>query len=248
MKILGIIPARFASTRFPEKALADIAGQSMIERVYRQAKNANSLSNVIVATDHHKIEKHVLDFGGEVIMTSASHVSGTDRCFEVLSKQKEDFDYVINIQGDEPFIAPAQIDLLASLLDGTAELATLVKKIDHEEDLFNPNVVKAVVGVQKQALYFSRSAIPHLRGIPQPAWMGTHIFFRHIGMYGYRADILRRISTLSPSLLEKSESLEQLRWLENGLTIKVAETTLDTIGIDTPEDLERALAYLKSKA
>lgn len=247
MKILGIIPARFASTRFPEKALADIGGQTMIERVYRQVKKANSLEKVIVATDHTKIEKHVLDFGGEVIMTSESHVSGTDRCFEVLSKQKGNFDYVINVQGDEPFIASEQIDLLASLLDGTTQLATLVKRIDKKEDLFNPNVVKAVINLQKEALYFSRSAIPHVRNTTEGEWLGKNSFYKHIGMYAYRTDMLKKISTLPPSSLERAETLEQLRWLENGLKIKVAETTSETIGIDTPEDLQRALTYLRTK-
>ena len=248
MKILGVIPARFASTRFPEKALADIGGQTMIERVYHQVKKAKSLSKVVIATDHEKIENHVLGFGGEVMMTSPSHVSGTDRCFEVFSKQKENFDYVINIQGDEPFIAPSQIDLLASLLDGTTQLATLIKKIEREEDLFSPNIVKAVINAQHEALYFSRSAIPHIRNAQQNEWLKKNIFFKHIGMYAYRADVLQEISSLTPSTLEKAESLEQLRWLENGLRIKVTETTFETIGIDTPEDLQRALIYLKSKA
>ena len=248
MKILGVIPARFASTRFPEKALADIAGKTMIERVYQQVKQATSLTKVIVATDHAKIEKHVIGFGGEVIMTSESHISGTDRCYEVLAKQNENFDYVINVQGDEPFIAPEQVDLLASLLDGTTELATLVKRIEKEDDLFSPNVVKAVVSAQHEALYFSRSAIPHIRNTLEREWLIKNAFFKHIGMYAYRADVLKNISTLAPSPLEKAESLEQLRWLENGLKIKVAETTFETIGIDTPEDLQRALVHLKANA
>ena len=246
MKIIGVIPARFASTRFPEKALADIAGKSMIERVYLQTKKAKSLSKVIVATDHQKIENHVRAFGGDVVMTSESHVSGTDRCFEVLSKQKESFDYVINIQGDEPFIAPEQIDLLASLLDGMTQLATLVKVIENTEDLLSPNVVKAVVSERKEALYFSRSAVPHMRNIPQNEWITKHSFYKHIGMYAYRTDVLEQVSKLKPSELEKAESLEQLRWLENGFKIKTAETKLETIGIDTPEDLQKALVYLKS--
>jgi 3-deoxy-manno-octulosonate cytidylyltransferase (CMP-KDO synthetase) len=245
MKILGIIPARFASTRFPEKALADMAGKTMIQRVYHRVKQAKSLTKVVVATDHGKIEKHVRDFGGDVIMTSDLHVSGTDRCYEALAKQTEDFDYIINVQGDEPFIAPEQIDLLAALLDGTTELATLVKKIERMEDLLSPNVVKAVVSERHEALYFSRSAIPHVRNRPQSEWLVNHTFFKHVGMYAYRADILKKISTLAPSPLEQTESLEQLRWLENGLKIRVAETSLETMGIDTPEDLQRALEYVK---
>lgn len=248
MKILGVIPARFASTRFPGKALTDIDGQSMIERVYRQACKATSLTKVVIATDHDRIKDHVTAFGGDAVMTLESHVSGTDRCFEVLSLQHERFDYVINIQGDEPFIAPEQIDLLASLLHDPTELATLVKKIEKEEDLFSPNVVKAVVSEQDEALYFSRSAIPHVRNTPQADWLTKTNFFKHIGLYGYRSDILQKISTFAPSVLENAESLEQLRWLENGLRIKVAETTHETIGIDTPEDLQRALYYLKNNS
>ena len=247
MKILGVIPARFASTRFPAKPLVDIAGQTMIERVYRQAKKSKSLSKVIVATDHSKIFDHVNNFGGEVVMTSESHVSGTDRCFEVASKAKDTFDYVVNIQGDEPFIAPEQIDLLASQLDGKTELATLAKKIEDQEQLFNPNVVKVVMDDNGKALYFSRSPIPHIRNTAYDQWLSKHSFFKHIGMYAYRADILKKITQLSVSALEKAESLEQLRWLENGYFIKVAETSHETIGIDTPEDLERAIHFLLQK-
>jgi 3-deoxy-manno-octulosonate cytidylyltransferase (CMP-KDO synthetase) len=244
MRILGIIPARHASTRFPAKPLADIAGQSMIQRVYGQAKKSKSLAKVVIATDHIKIFDHVTSFGGSVCMTSESHASGTDRCFEVLSKEVNQFDYVINIQGDEPFISPEQIDLLASLLDGKTELATLSKKIDSKEQLFSPNVVKVVSDHTGKALYFSRSAIPHIRNIAQDEWLNQHSFYKHIGMYGYRSDILEQITRLGVSPLEKAESLEQLRWLENGYHIRIAETELETIGIDTPEDLEKAVRFL----
>ncbi|MBK5278515.1 MAG: 3-deoxy-manno-octulosonate cytidylyltransferase [Bacteroidia bacterium] len=247
MKILGIIPARYASTRFPAKPLADIAGQSMIERVYNQVKKSKSIEKVIVATDHPQIVEHVLSFGGDVCMTSESHVSGTDRCFEVLTKQKNKFDYVINIQGDEPFIAPSQVDLLASMLDGKTELATLSKKIEDVDELLSPNVVKLVLNKDLEALYFSRSPIPHIRNIAQEKWLSNYTFYKHIGMYGYRADILAEITKLGMSSLEKSESLEQLRWLENGYCIKVAETMEETIGIDTPEDIERAIMFLSKK-
>lgn len=241
MRILGIIPARYASTRFPAKPLVDIAGKSMIQRVYEQTTQASRITKAVVATDDPRIFDHVKKFGGDVVMTSPDHVSGTDRCFEALSKQSEKFDYVINIQGDEPFISPKQIDLLGNLLDGNTELATLAKKITDDETLGNPNVVKLVKSVHNEALYFSRFTIPYLRN------KVDHTFFKHIGMYAYRADILDKITKLSVSSLEKAESLEQLRWLENGYRIKVAETEQETIGIDTPEDLEKAIAFLKSK-
>ena len=248
MKILGIIPARFASTRFPGKPLIDILGKSMIQRVYEQVSKSKSITKVVVATDHPKISEHVKSFNGVVCMTKESHVSGTDRCYEVLSNESEKFDYVINIQGDEPFIHPDQIDLVASLLNGETELATLVKKIDDEGALFNPNIVKAVVSSDKKALYFSRSPIPHVRNTEASRWLMHHKFYKHIGMYAYRTDILKKITTLDVSLLEKAESLEQLRWLENGFKISVAETLTETIGIDTPEDLTKAIDYLMAKS
>ena len=244
MKILGVIPARYASTRFPGKPLADMLGKSMLERVYRQVMKSTLLSRVLVATDHPAIFNHVKSFGGKVFMTSESHPSGTDRCFEALSGQPEKFDYVINIQGDEPFIAPEQIDLLAQALDGRVELATLIKKIEKEEDLFNPNVVKVVKNLQNDAIYFSRSPIPHKRNTPQQQWLADHSFFKHIGLYAYRSDVLAKITKLETSSLEKAESLEQLRWIENGYIIKTTETLNETIGIDTPEDLEKAIQLL----
>jgi 3-deoxy-manno-octulosonate cytidylyltransferase (CMP-KDO synthetase) len=246
IRILAIIPARFASTRFPGKPVADIAGKSMIRRVYEQAKKSSLLSDVIVATDHPSIYDHVIAFGGAACMTSENHPSGTDRCYEALTMQPEVFDYVINVQGDEPFIAPEQIDLLASLLDGKVELATLIKAIQDEEQLFNPNLVRVVVNKQDEAIYFTRSVIPYLRNVPQQEWFAKHTFFKHIGMYAYRADVLQKITRLEISSLEKAESLEQLRWIENGFKIKVAVTPLETVGIDTPEDIAKALAFLKT--
>ena len=245
MKVIGIIPARYASTRFPGKPLALIAGKSMIERVYIQCIKS-SLSDVVVATDDDRIYNHVKDFG-RVMMTASHHQSGTDRCHEVVEKTsfKEKFDYVINIQGDEPFIDPQQIDLLASLLDGKTEIATLIKKIEDKEQLFNANVVKVVKGVNNQALYFSRAAIPHVRGKDEQEWPTHHTFYKHIGMYAYRTDILKKIASLKQTTLEKTESLEQLRWLENGYTILTAETNLETLGIDTAEDLAKAEVSLK---
>jgi 3-deoxy-manno-octulosonate cytidylyltransferase (CMP-KDO synthetase) len=241
MQIIGIIPARYASTRFPAKPLADISGKSMIQRVYEQAKKSSSLAKVVVATDHQEIYNHVKSFGGEVAMTREDHPSGTDRCFEAVSQQKEKYDYVINIQGDEPFIKPEQIDLIASKLDGKTEIATLVKAITDVEQLFNANVVKAVVSKEMKALYFSRATIPHLRNVSQEQWIEKQKFFKHIGMYAYRSDILKELIQLEVSSLEKAESLEQLRWVENGFSITVAETMLETLGIDTPEDLLKAI-------
>lgn len=245
MKIIGIIPSRYASTRFPAKSLAVIKGKSMIQRVYEQALQSSALNDVVVATDHPEIFDHVKKFSGNVCMTKPDHVSGTDRCHEALILQRKKYDYVINIQGDEPFIQPEQIDLLASKLDGQAEIATLVKSMTSSEQLFNPNIVKVVLNGLMEALYFSRSPIPHIRNTPEQDWIHTHKFFKHIGMYAYRSDVLKRLTRLSVSSLEKAESLEQLRWIENGFKISVAETHTETIGIDTPEDLERAVHGLK---
>lgn len=244
MRILGVIPARYASTRFPAKPLVDIAGKSMIQRVYEQTKKSTFVTSVVVATDDQRIFDHVLSFGGTVAMTKADHPSGTDRCFEALSQQVESYEYVINVQGDEPFISPQQIDLVGALLDGNTELATLAKKITDPEQLFNPNVVKLVKSALGEALYFSRSTIPHIRNAASEEWVHRHPFYKHIGLYGYRADVLERITRLPVSPLEKAEALEQLRWLENGFRIRVAETGLETIGIDTPADLQRAIDYL----
>jgi 3-deoxy-manno-octulosonate cytidylyltransferase (CMP-KDO synthetase) len=246
MKIIGIIPSRYASTRFPAKSLAIIQGKSMIQRVYEQAQQSSSLNDVVVATDHPEIFEHVKKFGGLVCMTKTDHVSGTDRCHEALLLQRNKYDYVINIQGDEPFIQPTQIDLLAGKLDGVTEIATLVKQLESEEQLFNPNVVKAVLNAASEALYFSRSPIPHIRNVTAEHWLQKHKFFKHIGLYAYRTDVLERLTRLSVSSLEKAESLEQLRWLENGFKISVAETHTETIGIDTPDDLEKAIQRLKS--
>ena len=238
-RILGIIPARYHSTRFPAKALADIGGKTMIERVYEQVCKSSYLYDVVVATDHEAIARAVRNFGGNVVMTSPKHPSGTDRCQEALSKQHDLFDYVINIQGDEPFIAPQQIDILAALLDGHTELATLAKKIESSDELFDPNVVKVVFEKNGEALLFSRAAIPHLRNINEELWLNRHHFYKHIGIYAYRVDILHEITSLPISPLEKAEALEQLRWLENSYPINVAETPFQSIGIDTPEDLKK---------
>lgn len=246
MKILGIIPSRYGSTRFPGKALADINGKSMIRRVYEQASLSGFLHKVVVATDHELILKEVKSFKGEVCMTSSKHQSGTDRCHEAQLMDDDIYDYVVNIQGDEPFIAPSQINTLISCLNGNTQLATLVKKIEDQEQLFNNNIVKVVINKDHEAIYFSRESIPHIRGKAKDLWLKEHIFFKHIGIYAYRTDVLANITDLPVSSLEKAESLEQLRWLENGYKIKVKETNDENYGIDTPEDLERVLKILNS--
>lgn len=241
-KFVGIIPARFASSRFPGKPLADIGGKSMIERVYGQAKKSRILTDVIVATDDQAILKIVKSFGGKAILTSPDHPSGTDRCAEVMSTMEIRCDAIINIQGDEPFIDPNQIDLLCSCFDDRrTQLATLIKKIDSAEVLFNPNSPKVVVDNDHFAVYFSRLPIPYIRGLEEKLWLSKHTFFQHVGIYGYRPEVLIGITQLPPSSLEKAESLEQLRWIENGYKIKTAITTYDTMAIDTPEDLEKLM-------
>lgn len=239
MKILGIVPARYGSTRFPAKALVDIGGKSMVQRVYEQARKSKLLSDVVIATDHEAIKSEAERFEGKVVMTSENHQSGTDRCYEALTLQPDTYDYVINIQGDEPFINPEQIDLLANLLDGKTQLATLVKNIEDMEELFNPNVVKAIFNHSSEAIYFSRSPLPYNRNVPEKKWLEERNYYKHIGLYGYRSDILKEITGLEMSGLEKAESLEQLRWIENGYTIKVAETLHQSVGVDTPEDLKK---------
>jgi 3-deoxy-manno-octulosonate cytidylyltransferase (CMP-KDO synthetase) len=294
MKILGVIPARFASTRFPGKPLVDINGKTMIQRVYEQAKKCKSLARVVVATDDERIFQHVQSFGGEAIMTAATHQSGTDRCAEVVEKLNFEiqtshldsdeavvfdkitpkyagiFTAVINIQGDEPFIQPEQIEKVVEILRGPIlikneklriktdedveitsnvkhqasnalnfDIATLAKRIDNQGDIENPNVVKAVFGEGGRGVYFSRSPIPFLRNMDKKDWATSGQFFKHIGLYGYKTNVLLALAQLPPSRLEGLESLEQLRWLENGYAIGIAETDLETIGIDTPEDLKK---------
>jgi 3-deoxy-manno-octulosonate cytidylyltransferase (CMP-KDO synthetase) len=239
MNIAGIIPARFASTRFPGKPLIDIGGKTMVQRVYEQSKKSSSLYKVIVATDDQRIYDEVKKFGGEVCMTSPDHPSGTDRCAEVAQFNLK-ADAVINIQGDEPFIDPRQIDLLCSCFnDERTQIATLIKKIESKEILFNTNIPKVILDKDLFAIYFSRNTIPHIRGKQEDEWLNVHTFYQHIGIYGYRLDVLNQITKLDISLLEKAESLEQLRWIENGFKIKTAITTLDTLAIDTPEDLQK---------
>lgn len=241
MNILAIIPARYASTRFPGKPLALINGRPMIEWVWEGVKQIDCISNAVVATDDERIAETVRGFGGEVMMTSDSHRSGTDRCGEVIGRWKgETPDVVINIQGDEPNVNAEQIEAVAQCFDDKAvQIATLKKAILREEDLFSPNVVKVVTDLQGNALLFSRHPLPYVRGKEQSEWMNAQQYFKHIGIYAFRKEVLEKVVRLPQSQLEKSESLEQLRWIENGYRIRVAETTVENIGVDTPEDLAR---------
>lgn len=247
--ILGIIPARYASTRFPGKPLINIEGRTMIHRVYEQAIKSRSLDRVVVATDDDRIAKHVRLFGGEVVMTHSNHPSGTDRCQEVVAGLGGDYEYVINIQGDEPFIHPEQIDELAGVLKGGGtEIATLMIAIESPELLFNTGEVKIALNPAMEALYFSRSPIPYLKGVPESEWHLRRAYYRHVGMYAYRRDVLAKITQLAPSSLEKAESLEQLRWLEAGYKIKCAITRYESHCIDTPEDVELVLKMIRDQA
>lgn len=255
MKFLGIIPARYSSTRFPGKPLADIGGMTMIERVYRQAVRA--LNSVWVATDDERIRDEVNRFGGQVVMTSPNHRSGTDRCYEAYTRiasgveKDSQHDVIINIQGDEPFVDPLQIKQLMDCFDDRdTQIATLARRFDRSlgyKILSDPNLVKLVMGLDGRALYFSRSVIPYVRGVDEKNWPEVTDYYTHVGMYAYRSSTLEKIVGISPSPLEIAESLEQLRWLQEGLNIKVAITECQTIGIDTPADLENARKLLLEK-
>ena len=249
MKFLAIIPARYASTRFPAKPLAILGGKPVIQRVYEQVSQI--MDEVYVATDDERILKVVEDFGGKAVMTREDHKSGTDRCYEAYLKIGNGADVVVNVQGDEPFIQPSQIKSLQSCFeDENTQIATLVKPFkvtDGWEALQNPNSPKVVISDDNRALYFSRSVIPYLRGVPKEEWLSKHVFYKHIGLYAYRAETLAEITRLPQSTLEKAESLEQLRWLDNGYVLKVGFTDVETIGIDTPQDLARAEAFIKKQ-
>lgn len=247
MKFIGIIPARYASTRFPAKPLAILGGKPVIQRVYEQV--ASVLDVAYVATDDERIEQVVKDFGGKVVMTSVHHKSGTDRCYEAFQKIGEGYDVIVNIQGDEPFIQRSQLEAVkACFEDEATQIATLVKPFTVEDGfgaLENVNSPKVVVNKSMQALYFSRSIIPYQRNRDKAEWLSGHTYYKHIGLYAYRAEVLKEITSLPQSSLELAESLEQLRWLENGYTIKVGISDIETIGIDTPQDLARAEAFLQ---
>lgn len=247
MRFIGIIPARYASTRFPAKPLAMLGGKMVIERVFEQV--AGVLDAVYVATDDERIEKAVKDFGGNVVMTSVNHKSGTDRCYEAFTKVGSGYDVVVNIQGDEPFIQASQLQAIKNCFaDETTQIATLVKPFtesDGFEALENVNFPKVVVDKNMNAIYFSRSIIPYLRNVDKSEWLKKHTYYKHIGLYAYKAEVLKEITRLPQSSLEIAESLEQLRWIENGYKIKVGISDVETIGIDTPQDLQRAEEFLK---
>jgi len=241
-KFIGIIPARYASSRFPGKPLADIHGKPMIRHVYERASGA--LETVYVATDDQRIYNAVKAFGGRVVMTSSLHKSGTDRCAEAADIAEKDeetrYDAVLNIQGDEPFIEPDQLEQVKSCFnDEKTQIATLVKEINSSDVLFDENRPKVVLNSKSEAVYFSRSTIPFSRGVDKSLWLAHHKYYMHIGLYGFRRDILPKITSLPQSPLELAESLEQLRWIENGYTITVRITSYESFGIDTPEDLQK---------
>ena len=241
MKIVGIIPARYGSSRFPGKPLAMIKGKTMIQRVCEQAWKSK-LDDVVVATDDIRIADEVLKFGGKFVMTDPRHQSGTDRCCEALEILEEQYDAVINIQGDEPFIDPQHINLLVDMISrDDTQLASLVKRIDDEEELFGSNKVKVVMDKSGNALYFSRNPIPYMRNVAHEKWLQKGCFFQHLGIYAYKAETLHQIATMQPTALELAESLEQLRWLENGLAIRMAVVEADSLAIDSPADLAKAI-------
>ncbi len=246
MKFMAIIPARYASTRFPGKPLAVLGGKTVIQRVYEQVSSV--LSEVYVATDDQRIYDCVEGFGGKAVMTREDHKSGTDRIEEAVEKIGTDADVIINVQGDEPFIQPSQVETLMHLFDASeTQIGTLGKLFESMESVENPNSPKIVTDNRGFALYFSRSVIPYIRGKERNDWFGQYPFLKHLGIYAYRREVLAEVTRLPQSSLEKAESLEQLRWLQNGYRIRVGLTDVETIGIDTPEDLQRAEQFLLEK-
>lgn len=243
LRVIGIIPARYDSTRFPGKPLVLINGVSMIQRVYEQAQKCLELTKVYVATDDERIEAHVIAFGGNVIMTSPKHRTGTERVSEVAERLMQHdpghpWDVVINIQGDEPYINPEQIgSLIDCFKDKDVQIATLIHKIDSLDELTDPNVIKVINDKTKRALCFSRTPLPFIRGIEITDWLEHHTYYKHIGLYAYRTQILEIISRLKPTPIEIAESLEQMRWIENGFSIHTELTDIDSISVDTPDDL-----------
>ena len=248
MNVLGVIPARYASSRFPGKPLIDLDGKTMLQRVYEQCMLSKSLTKILIATDDQRIYDHAKSINANVCMTSDMHPSGTDRCAEAAMLSDFDADVIVNIQGDEPLIQPEQIDLLVDCFkDPKTDIASLVKKIEHVDALHNPNTPKVVMNDQGFAMYFSREAIPHIRSVEKNEWLQHHTYYQHIGIYAYKKSILQSITKLPISSLEKAEALEQLRWLQHGHQIKLAITPFESIAIDNPSDVERVLNMLKQK-
>ena len=249
MKFQAIIPARYASTRFPAKPLALLGNKTIIQHVYERVQSV--FDDLCVATDDERIAQAVEEFGGKAVMTSTAHRSGTDRCYEAFLKTGATADVVVNVQGDEPFIAESQLKtVMDCFADPQTQIATLVKPFAADAEVAaieNPNSPKVVVDANNYALYFSRSVIPYLRGVDKAEWPKHHTFLKHIGLYAYRADVLKQITSMPMGNLESCESLEQLRWLQAGFRIKVGTTDVETIGIDTPEDLQRAELFLKGE-
>ena len=248
LQFTGVIPARYESSRFPGKPLAIIGNKPMIQRVYEQAEKAMDL--VYVATDDKRIYDVVMAYGGKAVMTSSSHQSGTDRCAEaadlIIEETGRRTDIIINIQGDEPFIKPEQIELVKSCFDSSdVQIATLIREVEKKEDILNPNQPKVIIDTKGDAIYFSRSAIPFVRDAEPGEWTAKHTFYKHIGLYAYRTETLKKITLLPRSPLEIAESLEQNRWLENGFRIRTAVTLWESLGIDTPADLEKARKLLQ---
>ena len=248
MKVVGIIPSRYNSTRFPGKPLAMIKGKTMIRRVCEQAWKSK-LDAVVVATDDMTIADEVLSFGGQYVLTDPNHRSGTDRCREALYMLEEQYDAVVNIQGDEPFIDPQQINQVVELISREdTQIASLAKRIGDEDELFSPNTVKVVMDKQGNALYFSRNPIPFMRNLDRDKWLREGVFYKHIGIYAYKTATLCQVAEMQPTALELSESLEQLRWLENGLSIRMGVTQCENVSIDQPSDLEKAIQFAQNQS
>ena len=247
-KILGVIPARYASTRFPEKMLCKIDGKTLIQRTFEQASLAHCVDKWIIATDHPSIVAEAEKFGADVVLTKSSHVSGTDRCYEAFEKLSEPFDFLINVQGDEPLIEIEKIQKVAQALQAGQKIVSLAYPLKDHADVRNPNQVKVVLDKNQKALYFSRSPIPFVRGVAEENWAEMHNFYGHVGIYGFAVQTLRELVSLEKSSLEQAESLEQLRWLENGYAIHLAITPNKTIGVDTPEDVDKIIAYLRAQS
>lgn len=247
MKVVGIIPSRYCSTRFPGKPLSMIKGKTMIRRVCEQAWKSK-LDAVVVATDDMRIAEEVLSFGGQYVLTNPNHPTGTDRCREALDMLENHYDAVVNIQGDEPFIDPDEINQIIDLIseEGTM-LASLAKRIEDEDELFSQNTVKVVMDKQGNALYFSRNPIPFMRNLDQNKWLARGCFYKHIGIYAYKAETLRQIALMQPTTLEMAESLEQLRWLENGLTIRMGITEAENVSVDLPSDIAKAEKFSENQ-